>query len=121
MMLGHHLVYVVIVTFLDAEADAPGQARSSFGAVSGRIHSETWAGCIVFLTIPTTSHFADFSRGCAHPATRPSVSATHPPLLDSRISSPEAFHPDACVAIARLRCLLVLRGSLLVQPQRDVG
>src|SRR5215212_158451 len=33
---------------------------------------------------------ADFSRGCAHPAMQPPISATHPPLLDSRISSPEA-------------------------------
>ena len=44
-----------------------------------------------------------------------------PPPLDSRISSPETFHPDACVAIAQLRCLMVLRGRLGTQPQGDVG
>jgi hypothetical protein len=52
----------------------------------------------------TTAHFSD-----------------PPSPLDSRISSPETFHPDACVAIALLRWLLVLRGRLGTQPQGDVG
>ena len=32
---------------------------------------------------------ADFSRGCAHSAMRPPISAAHPPLLDSRINPRE--------------------------------
>jgi hypothetical protein len=33
-------------------------ACSPFGAVAGRNHKETWAGCIVSLTTPTTSLFS---------------------------------------------------------------
>src|SRR5918994_3248407 len=36
----------------------PSQARSRFRAVSGRSHRETWVGCIVSLTTPTSSSFS---------------------------------------------------------------
>jgi hypothetical protein len=64
---------------------------------------------------------ADFSRVCAHLMIVRTFLLTHPPPLNSRISSPETIHPDACVAIAQLRCLLLLRGRIGAQPQRDVG
>src|SRR5829696_103910 len=44
-----------------------------------------------------------------------------PTPTDSRIASPEAFHSDACVAIAQLRSLLALRDRFRTQPQGDVG
>jgi hypothetical protein len=86
--LGHKLVYVVVVTVVEAvdvvQLAVParplaiayptlGEARHvdaigihtvavylpgpPFGAVSGRNHTETWAGCIVSFTTPTRSPF----------------------------------------------------------------
>src|SRR5215217_8085072 len=62
-----------------------------------------------------------FFEGVCAPGNASAYFRDPPPLLDSRIASPEAFHLDAYVAIAQLSCLPVFRGPLGTQPHRDVG
>src|SRR5215217_5059377 len=62
-----------------------------------------------------------FFEGVCAPCNATAHFRDPPPLLDSRIASPEAFHPDAHVAITRSRCLPSLRGRFRAQPKRGVG
>jgi hypothetical protein len=60
-------------------------------------------------------------RGCAHPTTRPLISATHPHRLTIRESPLKDTPWPSAGTRGWLVSLLSLRSSLGAQPQRDVG
>jgi hypothetical protein len=57
---------------------------------------------------------ADFSRGCAHPAMQPSISATHPPLP---LDSPTAL----CQRCSKSNMGVYTRAFYFLVPHQPIG